>query len=123
MNIPESLDFLAALCAQAESARRQGNRAPLLELGRHPATAHYFANVVKLATLSPQQWAAQFPQYVAQVDMLRLGAKRAASQALQLELQAGQIVALERQIDRLAAALRASSAARCADEDTVCNGG
>jgi hypothetical protein len=117
MNIPQTLDFLAAVCEQAEHAHYQGNGAPLRELGRHPALAHYYANVVKLAALTPQQWADRFPPLVADADALRQRGEQTARQALELELQAGQIAALEAQIDRLAAALRETSVERRIPQD------
>lgn len=101
MDISQTLDFLANLCEHAESARRIGDRVPLIELGRQPATAHYYANVVKLAALSPEQWAQQFPQLVAQADALRVRAEAVVAQAIQLELQAEQIAALKSQIEHL----------------------
>lgn len=98
MKSKETLTFLESLSKQAMETKDVGL---LSRIGGNPALSHYFTNVHSLKAVTPEWWAANYPQFMVEADRLR--EKVEADQ--QTEGYGKRLDTLESKIDKLTEAL------------------
>ena len=94
MDVPTTLAWLQAQSLHALQAARAGDAGPANRLAQHTALAHYFTNVASLRSLTPAQWAAEYPALLRAADRLR-------RDLAHHDAAAEQIAALNARLDRL----------------------
>jgi hypothetical protein len=99
VDIQKTLTFLDEMCQTAVTEGRQGNPAQLNRLARNPMIAHYLNNVALRTSIPAQQWAEQFPQYIAEADALRESYEHATGQDARMTALEGRLGSLEGKID------------------------
>ena len=72
MDREKTLAFLAQLSDQAIQESRQGNTLLANRMGQNAAIQHYFNNVHTRRVMTPIDWAAYHPNYLAEADRVRV---------------------------------------------------
>lgn len=72
VNQEKTLAWLKELSEQAFAEARTGNPTLANKMGKIPAFAYYFQNVHAIKSVSPEQFARQYPQYVIEADRARV---------------------------------------------------
>ena len=67
----KTLTWIAGLSELALQESRKGNTSPATRLGSDPTTQYYFHSVHCLKTITPDQWALNFPEQLAEIDSQR----------------------------------------------------
>lgn len=101
----KTLTWIAGLSELALQESRKGNTSPATRLGSDPTTQYYFHSVHCLKTITPDQWALNFPEQLAEIDSQR----RYQEQQQSVMESAEKIATLELQGNELAAQLKAIS--------------
>ena len=115
VDVEKTLAWLNDLCTVAMTEARNGNTLPAHHLGSNPATQYYFHLVHTLRTITPGQWARDYPHFLKEIDDQRQFQEQ-QSQALEtvgkVKLLEDQNTDLLGKIDALTAKLDALIAAQ-----------
>ncbi len=97
MDKQKTLEWLAEVSREAVQEARNGNTIPANRMGGNPALAHYLNNVEGAKTVSAEDWAHWYPNYLAEADTLR----EASEKAVEVEQQGDRIDSLEAKFEKM----------------------
>ena len=100
MDVRKTIEFADHICEDAKGDLMKMNR-----IGANKAFKFYQDNVVMLATVTRDQFAACYPQFVEEIEGIRLAAEKAEEAAEEHVNQGDRIAALEVKMDKLADAI------------------
>ena len=100
MDIKKTIDFADHICEDARGDLTKMNR-----IGANKAFKFYQDNVVMLGTVSRDTFVACYPQFVEEIEGIRVAAEKAQEAADEHVNQGDRIAALEVKLDKLTNAL------------------
>jgi len=100
MDVQKTLEFAEAVCKDA-----RGNISKMNRIGANKALKFYMDNVVMLATVTNDTFATCYPQFMEEIDSIRLQTEKAQEAEQAFVDQGDRIAALEAKLDKLTDAL------------------
>ena len=101
MDVKQVIEFADALCEDAKGDLTKMNR-----LGVNKALKFYLDNVVMLGTVTRETYATCYPQFMEEIEGIRLQAEKAEQAQAEYTDQGDRIAALEVKFDKLAKSLK-----------------